>query len=188
MFVGQRRLPEHRVDNIRNRYFARERSVHQRRRQSEFQSDRSGCSWSFPCGFPANLWVFSLDILLFICDFAPRLTFSFRFSISCRTTKLETVKYVPDWFPGTGFKQTAKLWERNALEVLDAPFNTVKRNLVRTIAYHHVIALRYLPLTSGKRECHTVLRLILSGQSGQEPGRRAPGVSNKIHCRHHLLW
>lgn len=41
-----------------------------------------------------------------------------------------TVKYVPDWFPGTGFKQQAKIGRKLAHDVLNLPFMTGKEKIV----------------------------------------------------------
>jgi hypothetical protein len=41
------------------------------------------------------------------------------------------VKYVPDWFPGTGFKQVAKQFRKTNMEQADRPHEFVKRRMVR---------------------------------------------------------
>ncbi|KAJ6622291.1 cytochrome P450 [Mycena sp. CBHHK59/15] len=42
---------------------------------------------------------------------------------------LPILKYVPDWFPGAGFKQTAKEWNKLARAMVDVPFAEAKRNI-----------------------------------------------------------
>ncbi|KAG6873902.1 hypothetical protein C0995_009681 [Termitomyces sp. Mi166 len=39
------------------------------------------------------------------------------------------VRHVPDWFPGAGFKRTAKEWAATLAEMVDQPYNFVKREL-----------------------------------------------------------
>lgn len=41
-----------------------------------------------------------------------------------------TVKHLPDWFPGTGFKQRARYGMKLSHEMVNAPFNMVKEDLV----------------------------------------------------------
>lgn len=45
-------------------------------------------------------------------------------------TNLPAVRFVPDWFPGTGFKQTAKQWKRNAEESVEKPYAFVQQQMV----------------------------------------------------------
>ncbi|KAJ7629466.1 cytochrome P450 [Mycena polygramma] len=37
------------------------------------------------------------------------------------------LKHVPEWFPGAAFKRLAKEWRQEMLEMMEAPFNAVKR-------------------------------------------------------------
>ncbi|KAJ7671061.1 cytochrome P450 [Mycena rosella] len=39
------------------------------------------------------------------------------------------LKYVPEWFPGAGFKRTAKEWRKLARAMVDSPFAEAKRNI-----------------------------------------------------------
>lgn len=41
-----------------------------------------------------------------------------------------SVKHVPDWFPGTGFKRRARHGKKLSYEMVNAPFNMVKQDLV----------------------------------------------------------
>lgn len=34
--------------------------------------------------------------------------------------------YVPSWFPGTGWKQTAKLWHKTTTDAINVPFEYAK--------------------------------------------------------------
>ena len=40
------------------------------------------------------------------------------------------VKHLPDWFPGTGFKRRARHGMKLSHEMVNAPFDTVKEDLV----------------------------------------------------------
>ncbi|KAJ7114001.1 cytochrome P450 [Mycena epipterygia] len=42
---------------------------------------------------------------------------------------IPALKYVPDWFPGAGFKRTANEWHKLARAMMDAPFAEAKRNI-----------------------------------------------------------
>jgi hypothetical protein len=39
------------------------------------------------------------------------------------------VQYLPDWFPGTGFKQTAREWGAELTQVTEKPYAFVKHQL-----------------------------------------------------------
>jgi hypothetical protein len=41
----------------------------------------------------------------------------------------EAVKYVPSWFPGAGFKRTAKLWREHLAGIADRPYEFVKQQI-----------------------------------------------------------
>jgi hypothetical protein len=43
---------------------------------------------------------------------------------------LYLVSRLPDWFPGTGFKKTAKAWAETLNEILEKPHRFVKEQLV----------------------------------------------------------
>jgi hypothetical protein len=40
------------------------------------------------------------------------------------------VKYLPEWFPGAGFKRKAKAWRKRVLDMPTKPFQFVKKELV----------------------------------------------------------
>ena len=42
-----------------------------------------------------------------------------------------TVRYLPDWLPGTGFKQTARAWRQTLYDMVDRPYNLVRKQMVR---------------------------------------------------------
>jgi hypothetical protein len=41
-----------------------------------------------------------------------------------------SLKYVPSWMPGAGFKRKAKEWKALALDSLNKPFNNLKAEMV----------------------------------------------------------
>ena len=41
-----------------------------------------------------------------------------------------TVQYVPEWFPGAGFKTTARKWNAEILEMVNQPHQWVKEKMV----------------------------------------------------------
>lgn len=45
------------------------------------------------------------------------------------------LKYVPEWMPGAGFKKKAKTWRKSAEGMINLPFETTKRNIVRDVYY-----------------------------------------------------
>lgn len=40
------------------------------------------------------------------------------------------MKYIPDWFPGAGFKGKAKVWRKYVMAMIDNPFDYVKKSMV----------------------------------------------------------
>ncbi|KAJ7146871.1 cytochrome P450 [Mycena epipterygia] len=50
------------------------------------------------------------------------------------------LKYVPDWFPGAGFKRKAKEWRQMTRALQDVPFVEVKRQLALGTAAHSFAA------------------------------------------------
>lgn len=42
-----------------------------------------------------------------------------------------SVKYLPNWFPGTGFKRTAIAWRKTTMEATNKPFEFVKQQMAR---------------------------------------------------------
>jgi superoxide dismutase len=43
------------------------------------------------------------------------------------------VKHIPAWFPGAGFQKTAKEWADNLNQMVDQPFQFVKKEMERAI-------------------------------------------------------
>ena len=41
-----------------------------------------------------------------------------------------TVRYIPEWFPGAGFKSTARKWKEEVQEMVDQPHQWVKEQMV----------------------------------------------------------
>lgn len=44
-----------------------------------------------------------------------------------------TVKHLPSWFPGAGFKRKAAVWKAQIEEGADAPFQWMKDRLVSNL-------------------------------------------------------
>ena len=42
-----------------------------------------------------------------------------------------SLKYVPSWFPGAGFKKKAKYWSQVNASMLQKPYDFVKEQIVR---------------------------------------------------------
>ena len=40
------------------------------------------------------------------------------------------VQYIPEWFPGAGFKRTARKWKEQVQEMVDQPHQWVKEQMV----------------------------------------------------------
>ncbi|CUA67994.1 O-methylsterigmatocystin oxidoreductase [Rhizoctonia solani] len=49
------------------------------------------------------------------------------------------LRYVPEWFPGTGWKQIVKAWRKERDEMVDAPFNWTKRQIASGTAPHSIL-------------------------------------------------
>lgn len=43
------------------------------------------------------------------------------------------LKYVPEWFPGAGFKKKAKQWRKYTMDMVEIPFQVTKRNIANGI-------------------------------------------------------
>lgn len=41
---------------------------------------------------------------------------------------IPALRYLPEWFPGTGWKQTAKLWNQTMTDVINIPFEYARRS------------------------------------------------------------
>ncbi|KAJ7137763.1 cytochrome P450 [Mycena epipterygia] len=54
--------------------------------------------------------------------------------------QIPILKYVPEWFPGAGFKRIAKEWKKLGRRLEDEPFNEVKRQMAAGTAPHSFTA------------------------------------------------
>lgn len=45
------------------------------------------------------------------------------------------LRFVPEWFPGAGFKKTARAWRQTFMNMADVPFAYVKAQMVSRVAY-----------------------------------------------------
>lgn len=44
-------------------------------------------------------------------------------------TECQKVKYLPDWFPGTGFKRTVRAWKKNVTDAVEKPYAFVRQQM-----------------------------------------------------------
>ncbi|KAH7337957.1 cytochrome P450 [Rhizoctonia solani] len=51
------------------------------------------------------------------------------------------LRHVPDWFPGTGWKQTVKAWRKEKDEMVDVPYGWTKKQIASGIAPHSIVQL-----------------------------------------------
>jgi len=42
-----------------------------------------------------------------------------------------TVRYLPDWMPGTGFKQTAVAWRKSLMDAANKPYDFAKQQMAQ---------------------------------------------------------
>lgn len=66
-----------------------------------------------------------------IVDIIPACKLSLKFPVICSLPKANAnlVKYLPAWFPGAGFKQTAQEWRRSLEDVARKPYAFVQRRI-----------------------------------------------------------
>ncbi|KAJ7636278.1 cytochrome P450, partial [Roridomyces roridus] len=50
------------------------------------------------------------------------------------------LRYVPGWFPGAGFQQTAKFYKKTLTRMADEPFEVVKQELANGTAQHSLLS------------------------------------------------
>lgn len=63
------------------------------------------------------------------------------------------LKYVPEWFPGAGFKRKAKRWAEATAIMRHKPYDTAKKMRVRTVQCNVTIGPDiYFPLFEGRGE------------------------------------
>ena len=51
---------------------------------------------------------------------------------------IPVLKYVPDWFPGAGFKRKASRWRKINAEVAQKPFRFVTEQVVTTLSLFYL--------------------------------------------------
>lgn len=44
---------------------------------------------------------------------------------------MTTVRYLPDWLSGTGFKRTARLWRKTVTDLVERPYAFVKQQMAQ---------------------------------------------------------
>jgi hypothetical protein len=45
------------------------------------------------------------------------------------------IRYIPDWVPGTGWKNTVKEWRKEREKMVDTPFDYTKQQIVSASLY-----------------------------------------------------
>ena len=50
------------------------------------------------------------------------------------------MQHLPEWFPGAGFKQYAKICKKLTRELRDLPFNFVRKQMADGIAPHSMVS------------------------------------------------
>jgi hypothetical protein len=43
------------------------------------------------------------------------------------------VKYIPEWFPGAGFKKLARMWAESLLKAIQDPYDFTKARIVSAV-------------------------------------------------------
>lgn len=67
----------------------------------------------------------------FMVDVFPFRTYSIKFNHGLISKWSHwVVKHVPDWFPGSGFKKQAKIWNKVTTDCAEEPFRWVKESMV----------------------------------------------------------
>jgi hypothetical protein len=59
-------------------------------------------------------------------------------------TQFPILKHVPDWFPGTAFKQKAKEWSIVFDAVLNQPFEVARRDMVCSLICDDILSTKPL--------------------------------------------
>ena len=54
------------------------------------------------------------------------------------------VRYLPDWFPGAGFKQTARAWRQTLYTAVEGPYKFVMKQLVWRNPLTYIICLIWI--------------------------------------------
>ena len=68
----------------------------------------------------------------------PRVRISILKSVMKCSSDNQTVRHLPDWFPGAGFKRTAALWAESLRKTVEQPYQLVKKEMVHYNFYCHI--------------------------------------------------
>ncbi|KAF7368174.1 Cytochrome P450 [Mycena venus] len=74
-----------------------------------------------------------------------------------------SLKYVPSWFPGTGFKRKAKEWRKVVREVLEKPFHETKRNITMGTAQPSFTSLNLHSINESEASDMTTQESLIKG-------------------------
>lgn len=83
------------------------------------------------CFFPGAALVNTFPVRAY------RVSFFFPATVDAR---LDTVQHLPEWFPGAGFKQYAKICKKLTRQLRDLPFNFVQKQIAEGIAPHSMVS------------------------------------------------
>lgn len=72
-----------------------------------------------------------------IVDLIPPCMKSLSVGLSPNANIYVLVRFIPDWFPGAGFKRLPPGTREALLAMRDVPFNDVKRRMVSLLSYEH---------------------------------------------------
>lgn len=79
------------------------------------------------------------------------------------------VRFVPDWFPGAGFKRLAKQIGKEVGAIERVPFDWAKEQIV-SYALHELLTMNLLTIRTGQRQLCRILHVKTSPKRG--PGTR----------------
>lgn len=53
------------------------------------------------------------------------------------------MKHIPTWFPGAGFQRKAQEWNRQRVEMIEAPYRDAKARIVSPMTFLHVMCTQW---------------------------------------------
>jgi hypothetical protein len=104
-----------------------------------------------------------------------------------------SVKYVPEWMPGAGFKRKARMWRAPTVEMNLGPFVTVKKALVSspTLFLHVDAAVPRRELTQAPKSAGTaepsLTASLLEELSDDAPADEEDVIRNVVRGLQHVF-
>ena len=95
----------------------------------------------------------------FLVNLVPSRVYLFDFIHRNVLPNSRTVRHVPAWFPGAGFKHTAALWAECLVNMVEQPYQFVKQQMVVYKFLCHIFqsTVCYLVQIVGCGNCATIL-------------------------------